>query len=141
MPASSLRAAFLEAVQGCQKLVGAEAFPDRGIEAAKTEVSRTLGDNADRRPTFELLEIALARGNPEPVLDYLGELLQVRWERIPDVPSVLRQRAIARMAEIGEQLDLLRDELATADAAEEQDRGRAPLRRVEPRLPRDRREA
>jgi len=99
-----LRKAFYAAVSGCQKLVGSEAFPDRSVEAAAVEVTRTLGDNADRRPTFTLLVEALRVGNPAPVLDLIGRICGVRWEKVANPPAEELAKARAQLAAVQAEL-------------------------------------
>jgi hypothetical protein len=102
MKSKSLREAFRDAAIGRQKLIASEAFPDRSVEAAEVEVTRILGDRADRRPTFTLLAEVLTHGNPEPVLDALADLCGVQWERVP----VTAERSLATIATHVEQLEL-----------------------------------
>lgn len=121
MAQRSLKAAFYEAVSGAgiHKLVAAESFTGMGLEAAKVQVTRALSPTADRHPTFALLETILRR-NPDPVLRWIEETCRVRIEPIPDLPQILRQRALERMDQMMEQLDLLRDALQQADEIDEQ---------------------
>lgn len=109
MEADEMRAALFAVVQGCQKLVGSEAFPNRSVEQAALEVTRTLGENADRRPTFTLIVCALRFGNPAPFLDLIGRICGVRWERVVGA-------AAHELAEVKATLSQVR---AALDAAEE----------------------
>lgn len=109
MEAEKLRDAFYASVQGCQKLVGSESFPNQRVESAAIEVTRALGPNSDRRPTFTMLVEALRCGNPQPVLDCIGALCGVRWERVANRPAEELARVREQLAQMQLALNATRE--------------------------------
>lgn len=127
MAPKTLREAFYKAAESQLKLIAAEAFT-YSLERSQVEVSRRLGPRADRAPTWDMLEAILKFGQADPLLDYFAERYRKRWEDIPDLPSVLRQRSIAEMRVIKDQLDLVFERLEHADEMDAEDAEVLPLR-------------
>src|SRR5262245_3106208 len=94
-----LREAFARAAAGRQKSIAAEAFADRSVAQAESELSAIL--SGSRRPTWTLIAELLAL-SPPALLDMVGELARVRWERLPDSEAV----SLARIDQHLEQLEL-----------------------------------
>jgi len=117
--AAGLRKAFHESFQGRGKVIADQAFGDRmGIERKLTEASRRLGDSADRQPTWELLDAIVELGHRDPLLEYLGPRLRVRWTPIHDSPEALRARAVERLELLHQELEAIRADLGLAVRAE-----------------------
>jgi hypothetical protein len=97
----TLRGALFATCTGNRKAIASEAFPTLDVERGDNEITRTLGENADRRPTLALIETALALGDRAPFEAWYAERFGVEIR--------------PRRRDAGELLDLVETRLAALD--------------------------
>jgi hypothetical protein len=119
----AMQRAYLEAYKGNGKAIAGYAFGG-GMETAMAKASRRLADQADRLPTWKLLEGCALYGHRDPLLDYFGTRLRVEWRPIPDPPAVLRARVIERLERLESLLEQVRAEMDLVTVAEALERKR-----------------
>lgn len=98
----TLRAVLFAAVSGNRKEIAAAAFPTLDVERGDNEITRMLGENADRRPPLALIEAALEHGNRAPFEAWYGERFGVEIRPLP-------------RRDVGELLDLVETRVAALD--------------------------
>ena len=122
-------AALREAVGPAHKsiammLSGDDASPD----AAQSRLSRILAGELNLPPA--LLVLALRGPNPGPLHEWIARVGRVEVVPVRQPAAALRERAVAQLVTVAEQLELIRSELSAADEAEADEAERAPLARV-----------
>jgi len=123
--------ALRRAVAGRQKLIAAEAFPEKTVPQAESELSAVLGGS--RRPTLRLLRLALEEGEAEPLLEQVAFAARVRFQREPRPWDQLRQEAGEGVLRASEQLELAFTRLDEADYQEQRAEGRKGPKKVDRR--------
>lgn len=127
--------AILDALErslgGHHKAAACAVYPNYSVVAAASRLSRVLSGELTIPPA--LLAWTLRGPHPDPLLDALAGIAGVRWERIPEPASHLRQEALTTLHGVAEQLELIREGLADADRLDELEAERGPVKVRTPR--------
>ena len=107
---SRLRRGFEDAAKVAHKTVALDAYPTCEFATGKAKLTRSMSADGDLNPAWPALELTLL-ANPEPILEAIGELVGVRWEKIPDDPADALQSILEQTAGIEIQMEVIAEQL------------------------------
>ena len=112
---AALRKAFHLATLGRHVSVAITRWPDVKEGAAEGKLSRAIGDKADLRPDFELMDIILELCPPDAILNYITQRTGTRWEWLPEAKSRQLQQMRESLDGMREQIEMFSEVLGTVE--------------------------